>query len=192
MTTTIRKTILAGLALTAFCGINRGMAQKADSTWSVVASGGGGTMIAYQGWGWQTRYDSVVVTYTVGETCIAYDAPNKEGIPLYAVTEGFQQPDGYGIPFTDPYGAIGSILFYPNPCRQFSFVNFQLNESFTPVTMKVFSMDGKQVYTDTFTCGDGTVSYQLPTDNMAPGMYVVEIVGFTHKRYVGKLMVIPQ
>jgi hypothetical protein len=193
---TIRKSnLLLGALLTLSALVNafQGKAQTAgtDTAWSVVSSGGGGATVAFQGWGFQARFDSAIVTYTVGESCIADDHIDLGKIPLFDVTEGFQQPDGYGIKPYDAYNAIDSLLFYPNPCRQFSFVNFQLNESFTTVTLKVYDMRGIQTYTDSFVCGDGKVQYQLTTANLAPGMYIVEVVGFTNKRYIGKLMIIP-
>lgn len=190
MKNAIRKTIIPGALV--LLSVLAGSAATAQAPaypgpyWYVVASGGGGTSVAYQGWGWQKRYDSVLITYTVGETCIAFNHDKK-----FDVTEGFQQPDGYGEKPYDLYDAIEDLKFYPNPCRQLSFVNFTLNESFTPMTLKVFAMDGKQVYEDHFTCGDGQMTYQLATSQLSPGMYIVEIVGFTKKRYIGKLIVIP-
>ena len=177
----------AVLALTVCAGVPRALAQTLPGpAWYVVASGGGSAAVPYKGTAWNCRFDSVEVSYTVGEACIAFDHNEH-----FDVTEGFQQPDGYGI---KPYGvfdAIQDLTFYPNPCRQFGFVRFELNESFTQMNLKVFAMNGKCVYTDSFQSGDGKVTYQLPTSSMAPGMYIVEIVGFTSKRYVGKLIVIP-
>ena len=187
MMTTLRQAFAGiGLALLAFALPGRGSAQLMPA-WYVVASGGGSATISFKGTPWECRYDSAVISYTVGETCIAFDHTEK-----FDVTEGFQQPDGYGIKPYPIIDAIENLLFYPNPCHQFGIVRFQLNESFTTLNIKVFSMDGKCVYTDSFQSGDGPVNYQLPTDNFAPGMYIVEIVGFTNKRYMGKLIVIPQ
>ena len=132
------------------------------------------------------RYDSVVITYTVGESCIAFDPEHD-----FAITEGFQQPDGYSVKPYDPFNAIEQIIFYPNPCRQFANVSFYLNESYTNLSLKVFDINGKCAYQDEFTSGDGLIKYDLPTDRLAPGMYIVEIVGFTNKRYIGKLIIIP-
>jgi hypothetical protein len=180
--------MFAGAALIlSICGTTRGLAQTLPGpAWSVVASGGGSASVAYKGYGWSVRFDSAVISYTVGETCINFDHETK-----FDITEGFQQPDGYGIKPYSIFDAIEQLIFYPNPCRQFSFVRFYLNESFTHVTLKVYAIDGRQCYADDFQCGDGKVTYQLPTNNLAPGMYVVEVIGYTGKRYVGKLVIIP-
>jgi hypothetical protein len=175
------------LALSVSVGIPRASAQALPGpAWYVIASGGGSDSIPYKGWGWQTRYCSVEISYTVGESCIAFDHQEK-----FDVTEGFQQPDGYGIKPYDPFDAIEQLTFYPNPCHQFGFVRFYLNESFTQLHMKVYEMNGKCAYEDNFTSGDGMVTYQLPTSHLSPGMYIVELVGFTGKRYIGKLVIIP-
>jgi len=190
MTNAIRKTIFTAAAATLAILLQcpAGMAQSLPGpAWYVIGSGGGSATFPFQGsTGWDNRFDSAVISYTVGESCIAFDHSS-----FLDVTEGFQQPDGYGIKPYDPFDAIGQVIFYPNPCKQFSFVSFSLNESFTNVTLKVFNIAGKLVYTDEFQAGDGVEKYQLPTTAMAPGMYIVEIVGFTKKRYVGKLIVIP-
>jgi hypothetical protein len=165
----------------------QGRAQILPSpAWYVVGCNGGSATLPFKGNGWDTRYDSAVVSYTVGETCIAFGAADN-----FDLTEGFQQPDGYGIKPYDPFDAIQNVTFYPNPCRQFSIVNFYLNESFTTLALKVFDVRGNVVYSDEFQAGDGNLKYQLPVMALAPGMYIVEIVGFTQKRYVGKLIVIP-
>lgn len=190
MTRAIRKTIIPGavmlLSLLTGARVSAQTPTYPGPYWYVVASGGGGAAVPYQGWGWKLRFDSVMITYTVGESCIAFNHEKK-----FDVTEGFQQPDGYGDKPYDIFDAIEDLHFYPNPCRQLSFVNFTLNESFTNVTLKVFSMEGKQVYEDHFTCGDGNLTYQLATSQLSPGMYIVEVIGFTRKRYIGKLVVIP-
>lgn len=188
MNSIIRQSIAFAAVTLALCsGVRRASAQALPGpAWYVVASGGGSASIPYQGWGWNTRYDSVEISYTVGEACIAFDHNEK-----FDVTEGFQQPDGYGIKPYGPFDAIQELTFYPNPCRQFGFVHFYLNESFTEVNLKVFALNGKCCYQDHFQSGDGQVTYQLPTADLSPGMYIVEIVGFTSKRYIGKLIVIP-
>ena len=188
MTRNIRHTItLAALLLALPWCAGRASAQVLPGpAWYVVASGGGSASIPYKGSFWDTRYDSVMVSYTIGETCIAFDHQEK-----FDVTEGFQQPDGYGIRPYDPFGLIGDLTFFPNPCRQFGFVRFNLNESFSYIDIKVFAVNGRCGYQDHFLCGDGPITYQLPTGNLAPGMYIVEVVGENKKRYIGKLVVIP-
>ena len=74
---------------------------------------------------------------------------------------------------------------------QFGFVRFNLNESFSYIDIKVFAVSGRCGYQDHFMCGDGPITYQLPTANLAPGLYIVEVVGENKKRYIGKLVVIP-
>jgi hypothetical protein len=154
--------------------------------WYVISAGGGTAMLPFPGQGWAARYDSTVISYTVGESCIAFDH-----MPGFDVTEGFQQPDGYGLAPYDALNEIEQVIFYPNPCRQFSFVSFYLNATFTNISLKAFNVQGRTVFEDTFQAGDGQEKYQLPTTAMAPGMYIVEIVGADKKRYVGKLIVIP-
>jgi|GEM_PF-3475390 hypothetical protein len=189
MSKTFKRLMLPLLGVALCAGVQRVQAQAGNYPgpyWYVIASGGGSSDLRYPGWGWNCRYDSVLVSYTIGETCIDFDHDAK-----FDVTEGFQQPDGYGIKPYNPYDAIEDIIFYPNPCQQFGYVSFYLNESFTDLDLKVFCLDGRQVYEDHFTAGDGKLTYQLGTSHLAPGMYIVEIVGFTKKRYVGKLVVIP-
>ena len=165
----------------------RGSAQtSSDSLWYAISAGGGSATLPFIGQGWAVRYDSAVISYTVGESCIAFDHT-----PDFDVTEGFQQPDGYGLVPFSVYNEVQQVLFYPNPCRQFSFVSFYLNVSYTNICLKVFSTNGRTVYEDNFQAVDGQEKYQLPTTAMAPGMYIVEIVDSNKNRYVGKLIVIP-
>ncbi|TDW96505.1 T9SS type A sorting domain-containing protein [Dinghuibacter silviterrae] len=187
MTKIIQPSIFAAAVMALLVSAGAASAQSLPGpAWYVVASGGGSDSIPYKGWGLECRYTAVEVSYTVGEPCIAFDHLEK-----FDVTEGFQQPDGYGVKPYDPFDAIESLTFYPNPCHQFGFVQFYLNESFTQLHMKVFEMNGKCVYEDDFKSGDGKVTYQLPTSHLSPGVYIVQIVGFTSKRYIGKLVVIP-
>ncbi len=185
MKTTTVKTILFTIAC--LLGVGSAPAQTAPTpAWYVIGCSGGSAELPFLGGGWNSRQDSAVITYTVGESCIAFDK-----VPPFDVTEGFQQPDGYGIKPYDPFNAIEQVIFYPNPCRQFSFVSFYLNESFTNLDLRVYNVAGKLCYSDSFQAGDGQEKYQLPTQALAPGMYIVEIIGFTKKRYIGKLIVIP-
>jgi hypothetical protein len=189
MKTAIAKTIFipAATALLLLLLSVRGTAQSLPGpAWYVISSGGGSTTLPFQGQGWAVRQDSAVISYTVGESCIAFDH-----MPDFDVTEGFQQPDGYGLTPYTPINEVEQVTFYPNPCQQFAFVSFYLNTSFTNIALKVFDVRGRAVYEDSFQAGDGQEKYQMPTAAMAPGMYIVEIVDSNKNRFVGKLIVIP-
>lgn len=177
----------AALLLGSLLQSTAGTAQALPGpAWYAISAGGGSATLAFQGQGWSVRQDSAVISYTIGETCIAFDHT-----PGFDVTEGFQQPDGYGLAPYTPIDEVQQVCFYPNPCHQFSFVSFYLNTSFTNIALKVFNTNGRTVYEDAFQAGDGQEKYQLPTVAMAPGMYIVEIVDSNKNRFIGKLIVIP-
>lgn len=124
----------------------------------VVASAGGDTTL-----------NGVSVSWTLGEVAIETIADQDSTVIL---TQGFQQ--GYfeitsvGEPLSNEF----EIKIYPNPAREYVYVDLKSNEIKSTV-VEIFNMDGKLVYNQKFDYAAGP--NQVTLNGLNSNQYILRV-----------------
>lgn len=90
-----------------------------------------------------------------------------------AITNGFV--GGSGVLGIEGEVETGSMVLYPNPAKDFTNLKVVLTET-TDITVNIYSMDGKLIRSVVFGGVSGTQNMQIPTDGMAAGVYMTEVI----------------
>jgi hypothetical protein len=103
----------------------------------------------------------------------------------YTAPVAFSTPN---TPKTAPvsFGMDGSkqvipenLLVYPNPAKDYTNIRFTLSD-FTDVTLRVYSMSGVLVKSETLLNSFGDVDARLSLDGVSSGIYIIQIVTPNH------------